>query len=145
MKISTKGRYALRVMLDLAVHASGNFIPLKEIAQRQEISVKYLEQVVSILTKAGYIQSTRGKEGGYRLTRRAEEYTLGEILRAAEGSLAPVACLDPGEVPCSRYATCPTRPFWGEWNQMINRFVDSKTLQDLVNNYDLSNGNEYYI
>ena len=145
MKISTKGRYAVRMMLDLALHQADGVISLKEIAERQEISVKYLEQVVSILTKHGFIQSTRGKEGGYRLLRRPDEYVVGEILRAAEGSLAPIACLD-GEVnDCPRRDTCITLGFWQGLQKVIDQYVDGVTLQDLLDEYNERNGNTYFI
>ena len=145
MKISTKGRYALRVMLDLALHQADGVIALKDIAARQDISVKYLEQVVSTLNKSGLIQSIRGKEGGYRLTRRPDEYVVGDILRAAEGSLAPVACLDCDVNPCERQDFCITLGFWKGLQKAINDYVDSQTLQDLLDNYEVMLGNQYVI
>ena len=112
MMVSTKGRYALRVMIDLAEHDDGLYIPLKEIAARQDISEKYLESIVKLLTRNGDLVGVRGKGGGYRLTRKPEEYPLGEILRLTEGSLAPVACLEEGAHPCDRAAQCRTLPVW---------------------------------
>lgn len=132
MKISTKGRYALRVMIDLAQHRDEGLIPLHEIARRQDITVKYLEQIISLLGRAGFLQSVRGKSGGYRLVREPEEYTVGEILRATEGKLAPTLCLELGPELCQRQANCPARGFWTEFYDTINRFLDSKTLRDLM-------------
>ena len=135
MKISTKGRYALRVMLDLAQHEGEGVISLKDIARRQEISVKYLEQVMSLLNKAGLLRSVRGKEGGYSLARPADTYTVGEILRTAEGSLAPIACLDVPVNTCPRQESCMTLPFWKGLQKVIDDYVDGTTLQDLLDQY----------
>lgn len=132
MKISTKGRYALRVMLDLAVNNTGEYIPLKDISERQSITVKYMEQIISLLKKSGFLKSTRGNGGGYRLSKAPEEYTVGDILRAAEGSLAPVACLEDEENQCDRSSICPTLKFWMGLDKVINDYVDSVTLQDLL-------------
>lgn len=132
MTISTKGRYALRVMIDIAVNSDGEYITLKEISERQEISVKYLEQVVSLLNKAGFLHSLRGNNGGYKLSKKAEEYTAGDILRAAEGSMAPIACLKDDENQCKRSDLCSTLPFWEKYYQVINEYVDSVTLQELA-------------
>ena len=135
MKISTKGRYALRVMIDLAVHREEGLIPLHEIAERQDITVKYLEQIISLLSRAGFLQSVRGKSGGYRLVREPWEYTVGEILRATEGKLAPTVCLELGPDLCQRHqirGDCPARAFWTEFYDTINDFLDRKTLQDLL-------------
>ena len=132
LKISTKGRYALRVMIDLAQHRDEGLIPLHEIAQRQGITVKYLEQIISLLGRAGFLQSVRGKSGGYRLVREPEDYTVGEILRATEGKLAPTICLELGPELCERQNGCPARGFWTEFYQTINQFLDSKTLRDLM-------------
>lgn len=131
MKISTRGRYAVRVMLDLAEHNSGVYIPLMDIARRQEISEKYLESIVSVLGKNSLVLSLRGKGGGYRLSRSPEEYTIGSILRAAEGSLAPAACLEE-EPSCGRLSTCRTRKMWTDFYKVINEYFDSITLQDLL-------------
>lgn len=132
MMISTRGRYALRVMIDIAVYANGSYVSLKEISERQEISVKYLEQVVALLNKAGFLQSLRGNNGGYKLTRHPSEYTAGDILRAAEGSLAPIACLKNETNDCERREKCTTLPFWENYYKTINDYVNSVTLQDLV-------------
>lgn len=134
MKISTRGRYALRLMLDLALNHSDNYIPLKAIAQRQEISDKYLEQIINILSKAGFVQSARGAQGGYRLTRLPSQYTAGEILRLAEGSIAPVACLECAG-SCDRTDTCLTIGLWRKMQQAINDVVDNTTLEDLIQEY----------
>ena len=132
MLISTKGRYALRVMIDLAEHRSGEFISLKEIAQRQEISEKYLESIIRTLVKAKVVESLRGKGGGYRLTKNPEQYTVGEILRLTEGSLAPVACLDGDCKGCSRSDECPTLDVWKNLDKLINDYLDGVTLDALV-------------
>ena len=134
MMISTKGRYALRVMLDLADQTKGSYIPLKDIAHRQEISVKYLENILASLSRAGLVEAIRGKGGGYRLRRDPANYTLGEIIRAAEGSsLAPVSCLDcsSGRL-CPRTKICPTLPVWQELGALISGYLDSKHLSDIV-------------
>lgn len=130
MKISTKGRYAVRVMLDLAMNNTGECIKVKEIASRQSLSEKYLEQIIAILNKAGYVKSVRGAQGGYRLAKDPKEYTVGMILRLTEGSLAPVACLDAGE--CERCDTCETLEVWNELYQAVNQVVDNVTIADLV-------------
>lgn len=135
MKISTKGRYALRLMLDLAVHDAGSAIPLKEVAARQDISVKYLEQIVTQLSRGGLVRSARGAVGGYFLTRRPEEYTVGEILRQMEGSLAPVQCADPASAPCDRAGQCVTIEVWQKIEQAVAGVVDHITLEDLVRRY----------
>ena len=132
MKISTKGRYAVRVMLDLAVHNTGELINVKSIADRQDISEKYLEQIISILNKAGFVKSVRGAQGGYRLAHEPSSYTVGSILRLTEGSLAPVACLDGDVNECERCDTCETLEVWKKLQTAINGVVDSITLQDLV-------------
>ena len=134
MKISTKGRYALRIMLDLALHASGDLVPLKEIAKRQDITLKYMEQIISPLAKAGFVVSLRGSSGGYRLSRKPSEYTCGEILRIVEGPLVPTTCLTSDSyVDCPRAEECPTLSFWQGLSEVINRYVDSVTLEDLMN------------
>ena len=132
MRISTKGRYALRLMLDLALHNTGENIALKTIAERQSISGKYLEQIIGILTKAGYVKSVRGSSGGYRLAKEPEEYRGGDILRLTEGSLAPVACVEEGTESCPKAETCVTLTLWRELNDAINSVVDHVTLADLV-------------
>lgn len=132
MKVSTKGRYALRVMLDLAVNNTGEYIPLKDISVRQNISIKYMEQIISLLKKDGFLKSTRGNGGGYRLAKLPKEYTVGDILRAAEGSLAPIACLEDDENQCERSSICPTLNFWMGLDKVVNEYVDGITLQDLL-------------
>lgn len=131
MMISTKGRYALRVMLDLAQQPAGEYISLKSISQRQAVSMKYMEAIVATLNKAGMVESLRGKKGGYRLTRSADKYTIGEILKLTEGSLAPVTCLE-CENPCQRAESCITRPMWLELDKLIDDYLESKTLADLL-------------
>ena len=132
MKISTKGRYALRTMLDLALYDQGALIPLKEISKRQGITLKYLEQVMNLLSKAGYVRSVRGAGGGYRLAKQPSEYTIGDILRVAEGSLAPVACLEDEVNQCPRNMECMTLVFWEGLADAINAYVDGITLEDLL-------------
>ncbi len=131
MMISTKGRYALRVMLDLAQQPAGEYISLKSISQRQAVSMKYMEAIVATLNKSGMVESLRGKKGGYRLTRSADKYTIGEILKLTEGSLAPVTCLE-CENPCQRAESCITRPMWLELDKLIDDYLESKTLADLL-------------
>lgn len=131
MKISTKGRYALRVMVDLAMNNSENYIPLKDISKRQEISNKYLEQIISKLNKAGFLETARGNTGGYRLAKKAKEYKIGEILRAAEGDLKPIDCLTE-EGKCSRKKECKTYSFWNGLDNVITNYIDGKTLEDLI-------------
>ena len=132
MRISTKGRYALRLMLDLAVHASGDPIRLKDVAKRQNISEKYLEQIISVLNKAGYVRSIRGPQGGYVLQNPPEQYTVGMILRLTEGSLCPVECVEESGKTCAREKDCTTRILWQKLNDAINSVVDTVTLGDLV-------------
>ena len=143
MLISTKGRYALQVMIDLAEHQSEDFIPLKVIAERQEISEKYLESIIKLLVKAKLLNGLRGKGGGYQLTRAPEQYTVGSILRLTEESLAPVACLEDGAASCPRMASCRTLPLWQGLNKVINDYLDNVTLADLVQS-DTA-GNDYII
>ena len=132
MKISTKGRYAIRIMLDIASHKDQQRVSLKEIANRQEISVKYMEQIISLLCKAGLLKSTRGAQGGYSLAKDPAQYRLGEILRVTEGELAPVACLEGHDNHCPRKAICETLPFWQGLYALINDYVDQYTLDDLL-------------
>ncbi len=129
--ISTKGRYALRVMIDLAEHEGEDYIPLKDIAERQEISKKYLEIIVRELVKGKLLTGTSGRGGGYRLCRRPDEYTVGEILELMEGSLATVACLAKDAEPCHRTACCKTLPMWTEYDKMVHDYFYGKTLADL--------------
>jgi len=132
MKISTKGRYALRLMLDMAIYGNGDLVRIKDISARQEISDKYLEQIVSSLNKAGFVKSIRGPQGGYRLTREPEQYTVGMILRLTEGSLAPVACLEDEINECGRQENCATLQVWKKLDDAIKGVVDHITLADLV-------------
>lgn len=132
MRISTKGRYAVRVMLDLATNNTGEYIKVKDIAGRQEISEKYLEQIISVLNKAGYVKSTRGAQGGYRIARDPASYTVGMILRLTEGSLNPVSCLDDDINECERCDTCETLEVWKKLAEAINGVVDHVTIADLV-------------
>ena len=132
MLVSTKGRYALRVMIDLAENRSDRYIPLKEVAQRQEISEKYLEIIIKDLVKAGLVDGVRGKGGGYKLTREPEDYVVGDILRIMEGSISPVSCLEEGALPCSRAPVCRTLPMWLELDKVINEYLDSVTLDQLM-------------
>ncbi len=131
MMISTRGRYALRVMIDLAEHQTDGYIPMKEIAERQRISLKYLERIIPALSKSQLVEGVHGKGGGYRLCRVPEEYTVGEILRLTEGDLAPVACLECGAKPCDRADECRTLPMWSKFYNMVNEYFDSVTLADL--------------
>ena len=131
MKISTKGRYALRVMIDLAINSNGKFISLKDIAKRQDISNKYLEQIISMLNKAGFLETARGNTGGYKLSKKTDEYVIGDILRATEGDLAPTFCVTE-EANCKRKNDCQTYSFWKGLDNVINDYVDSKTLKDLI-------------
>ncbi len=130
--ISTKGRYALRVMIDLAEHSDGKTIPLKEIAERQAISKKYLEIIVKDLVNGKMVIGVSGKGGGYRLARKPEEYSVGEIIELMEGSLATVACLADGAVPCPRADLCETLPLWREYDQLVHDFLFGKKLSDLL-------------
>lgn len=132
MIVSTKGRYALRVMIDLAEHRSEKYVPLKEVAARQEISEKYLENILKVLVQNGFLEGLRGKGGGYRLTRAPDQYAVGEILRLTEGSLAPVACLEGEENTCPRAGHCHTLPMWEKLDTIINDYLDSVSLADLL-------------
>lgn len=132
MKISTRGRYALRLMLDLASNYENNVISIKDIAIRQEISDKYLEQIIAVLNKAGFVRSVRGPQGGYSLKKKPEDYTVGMILRLTEGSLAPVQCIEEDEPVCNREAQCATVEVWKKINQAVNEVVDNITLADLM-------------
>ncbi len=132
MLISTKGRYALRVMLELASGDGSGYMPLPEIARKQHISEKYLESIVSMLSKAGEIEGLRGKNGGYRLSKNPNEYTVGEILRLTEGSIAPVSCLDCKPNPCEYASTCKTLPIWEKLDTVICNYLDSVKLSDLL-------------
>ena len=142
MKISTRGRYALRVMIDLAEHGNGNYIPLKEISTRQNISQKYLESIMLELSKANLVEGQHGKGGGYKLNKSPEDYAVGEILRTMEGELAPVACLESNAQPCAHAADCRTLPMWKNFYKLVNDYFNGITLADLTQKPE---GNEYSI
>lgn len=136
MKVSTKGRYALRLMVDLGVYGGKDkYISLKDISARQNISIKYLEQIVTPLHRAGLVRSIRGAQGGYRLSKDPERYTAGEILRAIEGSFAPIACLEADVNECERYNICPTVGFWEGMYKVISEYVDSVTLKQIIDEH----------
>lgn len=143
MLISTRGRYALRVMIDLAEHQGDGFIPLKVIADRQEISEKYLERIIKLLVKVRLLNGLRGKGGGYQLTRPADQYTAGEILRLTEESLEPVACLEEDADACPRAFRCRTLPLWQGLSKTINDYLDHVTIADLMWRGDA--GDDYVI
>ena len=132
MKISTKGRYALRMLLDLAEHQQNGFISLNEVAKRQDISKKYLEQIIPIFNNTDVLRTSRGPQGGYMLAKSPDKYTVGEILRVTEGDLAPVACLEHGAAPCEYAGECKTLPVWDKLNLMINGYLDGITLAELA-------------
>lgn len=142
MKISTRGRYAIRVLVDMAEHDNGGFIPLKDIVKRQDVSQKYLESIMLLLSKNDVVEGVHGKGGGYRLKKSPEELTVGEILRVTEGSLAPVACLEDNAEICERAGSCKTLPMWREFYALVNEFFDGKTIKDLTG---ISGGGEYII
>ena len=142
MKISTKGRYAIRVMIDLAEHNTGEYIPLMDIAKRQEISEKYLESIVVILSRNDFVQSLRGKGGGYRLIKEPSEYTVGSILRITEGSFAPVSCLVKQPNRCERASYCKTLHMWEGLQKVVEEYFDGITIQDLL---DQAQGGDDYI
>lgn len=145
MKISTKGRYALRMLLDLAQNQGDGFVALKDIAVRQNVSKKYLEQIVPMLNKSDILLASRGFQGGYRLAKSPDQYTVGAILRIAEGSLAPVACLDHNPILCDRSADCITLPVWQGLNRVINEYLDSITLQDILDQQQSRGADNYSI
>ena len=132
MRVSTKGRYALRIMIDLAEHNTGEYIPLKDISARQGITIKYMEQIIPQLNKAGYLKSLRGNGGGYRLAKSPESYVVGDILRVMEGPLSPVACIDGDEVDCQRGQACQTVWFWYGLKDVVDKYVNSFTLADFL-------------
>lgn len=132
MMISTRGRYALRVMIDLAEHGGDGYIPMKDVATRQGVSLKYLERILPVLTQNALVEGVQGKRGGYRLCREPSEYKVGEILRLTEGDLAPVACLECGAAPCDRAAECRTLSMWTKFHDLTNEYFDSVTLADLM-------------
>lgn len=132
--ISTRGRYALRVMVDLSEHTEQGFIPMKDVAKRQELSLKYLERIMPVLVKSRLVEGIQGKGGGYRLTKSPEKYTVGEILRLTEGTLAPVACLERDALPCKRREKCRTLAVWSGFFELTNRYFDGITVADLSKN-----------
>lgn len=132
MLISTRGRYALRVLLDLAQNENGGYIAMKTVAERQGLSLKYIERIMPVLSKNNYVDGVHGKGGGYRLSKKPEEYRVGDILRLAEGDLAPVSCLSEHTEKCDRADTCPTLPMWTEFYSMVNAYFDGITLADLM-------------
>ncbi|MBO5199613.1 MAG: Rrf2 family transcriptional regulator [Lachnospiraceae bacterium] len=145
MKISTKGRYALRMLLDLADNPNNGFVALKDIADRQNISKKYLEQIVPLLNRPDILQTNRGHQGGYRLAKDPEQYTVGEILRITEGSLAPVACLENTPNQCERCENCITLPVWEGLHKVISEYLDNITLQDILDQYHERNSSDHYV
>ena len=144
MRISTKGRYALRMLIDLAEHENEGFIPLKDISERQNISKKYLEQIIPVLNREGILRRTRGPQGGYKLAVTPDRLTVGAILRATEGSLSPVDCVDQDEAVCVRRIDCPTFPIWRGLDKVINEYLDHITLQDILDQQQ-EKSNDYVI
>lgn len=144
MRISTKGRYALRMLVDLAQHRDGGFVALKDIAERQNISKKYLEQIIPMLNKASVLRTERGAQGGYMLARTPDKYTIREILELTEGSLSPVSCVDEGAPVCTRSADCPTLPIWQGLADVVRNYLDGITLQDVLDRMGEA-GNDYVI
>ncbi|MGN1319974.1 MAG: RrF2 family transcriptional regulator [Acutalibacteraceae bacterium] len=132
MMISTKGRYALRVLIDLAEHQNEGYIAMKKVAERQGLSLKYIEKIMPVLSKSNYVEGVHGKGGGYRLSRSPKDYIVGDILRLAEGDLAPVACLECNAKKCDRADSCPTLPMWKEFYTMVNNYFDNITIADLM-------------
>lgn len=133
MMISTKGRYALRVLLDLAENSEKGYIPMKTVAERQNLSLKYIERIMPSLSKNNYVEGIHGKGGGYKLSKSPKDYKIGDILRLAEGDLTPVACLGCNSKQCDRAGICKTLPMWKKFDSLVNDFFDSITLQDLMN------------
>lgn len=132
MIVSTKGRYALRVIIDLAEHQSESYIPMKDVANRQHVSLKYMEKIMPVLSKNNLVEGVHGKGGGYRLTRTPDAYTVGEILRLTEGDMAPVACLECHAIPCDKTADCRTLPMWTDFYKLINEYFDGITIAHLM-------------
>ncbi|MBQ7699671.1 MAG: Rrf2 family transcriptional regulator [Clostridia bacterium] len=145
MMISTRGRYVLRILLDIAEHQGEGYVSLKDSAERQEISKKYLEQIVIIPDVSKMLEAKGGKNGGYRLAKSADEYTVGEVLRAAEGSLSPVACLEINHSPCARSADCIALPVWKGLDKIINEYLDGMTLQDVLDKKPGYDGGDNYV
>ncbi|MDR2729282.1 MAG: Rrf2 family transcriptional regulator [Treponema sp.] len=145
MKISTKGRYSLRMLVDLAEHKNDGFISLKDISQRQGISKKYLEQIVTLLSRPDILRTNRGNKGGYMLAKKPEQYTVGQILRITEGGLFPVSCLADDPNQCEQKGYCKTLWVWQGLEKIINKYLDGITIQDIARDYPGGNVNEYYI
>lgn len=145
LMISTRGRYALRMMIDLAEHEHDGFVALKDIAERQNISKKYLEQIIPVLNRSRLLQTSRGAGGGYRLIKKPDEYTVGEILRATEGDLAPVSCLEGDVNTCPRCSECATLPVWAGLQKIVDEYLDGISLQDILDNKQANIGNDYSI
>jgi len=145
MKISTKGRYSLRMLLDLAEHKNDGFIPLRDISQRQGISKKYLEQIVTLLSRPDILRTNRGNKGGYMLAKEPDKYTVGQILRITEGGLSPVSCLEDNPIQCTQMRECKTLPVWQGLEKAINKYLDSITLQDILQDFQAAGADEYYI
>ena len=143
MLVSTRGRYAIRVMIDLAEHMNGKYIPMKEIADRQDVSLKYMTKIMQALTKSGMLDGQHGKGGGYKLNRDPEEYRVGDILRLTEGTLAPVACIDETDCKCDRSFECRTRPMWNELDKLISEYLDGITIADLMEGTTADNKDLY--
>ena len=145
MKISTKGRYALRMLIDLAEHQNNEYIALKDIAARQNISKKYLEQIIPILNRADILIANRGFQGGYKLAKAPDKYTVGDILRLTEGSLSPVPCIDQNPINCSKSEDCPTLPIWKGLKKVICDYLDGITLQDIIDEHMTRSADNYVI
>lgn len=145
MKISTKGRYALRMLLDLAEHQNYEFVALKDIAERQNISKKYLEQIIPIFNRSGILKTLRGSHGGYQLAKTPDKYTVGEILRLTEGSLSPISCVEEGHTECERSGDCAMLPVWQGLYKVINEYLDGITLQDILDRHRERYLNDYMI
>jgi len=145
MMISTRGRYALRMMMDLAEHRDAGFVALKDIAERQDISKKYLEQIIPLMNRAGMLQTTRGFQGGYRLSRIPGHYTVGEILRVTEGPMVPVACMEQNPNVCPRCSECETLPVWKGLKRVVDEYLDGITLQDMLDQKAAREGDNYSI
>ena len=145
MKISTKGRYALRMLIDLALHEREGYVSLKDVSERQGISKKYLEQIVPMLNRSGILRTNRGNHGGYMLAKAPEELTVAEVLRATEGDLAPVACLETGAITCPRAAQCPTLFIWEGLDRVVSNYLDSITLRDILEQTLPDSGDLYCI
>jgi len=145
MKISTKGRYSLRMLLDLAEHKNDGFIPLKDISQRQCISKKYLEQIVTLLSRPDILRTNRGNKGGYMLAKEPDKYTVGQILRITEGGLSPVSCLENNPNQCEQMKDCKTLSVWQGLEKAINKYLDGITLEDILRDFQSAGADEYYI